>query len=61
MGKKIAPLGIKNTCGSGFPTNPIFFYRPYYFLNAIDSATLFSLGGCGRSYSQNGVCCHNNY
>jgi hypothetical protein len=29
------------------PTDPIFFCRPYYFFNAIDRATLFSLGGCG--------------
>jgi hypothetical protein len=27
-----------------FPTDPIFFCRPYYFFNAIDRATLFSLG-----------------
>jgi hypothetical protein len=30
-----------------FPTDPIFFCRPYYFFNAIDHATLFSPGGCG--------------
>jgi hypothetical protein len=30
-----------------FPTDPIFFCRPYYFFNAIDGATLFSPGGCG--------------
>jgi hypothetical protein len=30
-----------------FPTDPIFFCRPYYFFNAIDRATLFSPGGCG--------------
>jgi hypothetical protein len=30
-----------------FPTDPIFFCRPYYFFNAIDCATLFSPGGCG--------------
>jgi hypothetical protein len=29
-----------------FPTDPIFFCRPYYFFNAIDRATLFSPGGC---------------
>jgi hypothetical protein len=29
----------KYTCGSGS--------RPYYFFNAIDRATLFSLSGCG--------------
>jgi hypothetical protein len=29
-----------------FPTDPIFFCRPYFF-NAIDRATLFSPGGCG--------------
>jgi hypothetical protein len=26
-----------------FPTDPIFFCRPYYFFNAIDRATLFSI------------------
>jgi hypothetical protein len=30
-----------------FPTDPIFFCRPYYFFNGIDRATLFSPGGCG--------------
>jgi hypothetical protein len=30
-----------------FPTDPIFFCRPYYFFNAIDCATLFSPCGCG--------------
>jgi hypothetical protein len=30
-----------------FPTDPIFFCRPYYFFNAIDHTTLFSPGGCG--------------
>jgi hypothetical protein len=30
-----------------FPTDPIFFCRPYYFFNVIDCATLFSPGGCG--------------
>jgi hypothetical protein len=30
-----------------FPTDPIFFCRPYYFFIAIDRATLFSPGGCG--------------
>ena len=30
-----------------FPTDPIFFCRPYYFFNVIDRATLFSPGGCG--------------
>jgi hypothetical protein len=30
-----------------FPTDPIFFCRPYYFFNAIDRVTLFSPGGCG--------------
>jgi hypothetical protein len=35
----------KNPCGSGSrPT--LFFCRPSYFFKAIDSATLFSLGGC---------------
>jgi hypothetical protein len=29
-----------------FPTDPIFFRRPYYFFNAIERATLFSPGGC---------------
>jgi hypothetical protein len=28
-----------------FPTDPIFFCRPYYFFNVIDCATLFSPGG----------------
>jgi hypothetical protein len=46
-----------------FPTDPIFFCRPYYFVNAIDCATLFSPGGCGLliTVCQNGVCCHTNY
>ena len=30
-----------------FPTDPIFFCRPYYFFNEIDRVTLFSPGGCG--------------
>jgi hypothetical protein len=30
-----------------FPTNPIFFCRPYYFFKVIDRATLFSQSGCG--------------
>jgi hypothetical protein len=30
-----------------FPTDPIFFCRPYYFFNVINRATLFSPGGCG--------------
>jgi hypothetical protein len=30
-----------------FPTDPIFFCRPYCFLDAIDRTTLFSPGGCG--------------
>jgi hypothetical protein len=30
-----------------FPTDPIFFCRPYSFFNTIDCATLFSPGGCG--------------
>jgi hypothetical protein len=37
----------KNNLWFRFPTNPIFFCRPYYFFNAIDRATLFSPGGCG--------------
>jgi hypothetical protein len=47
----------KTTCGSGFPTNPIFSCQPYYFFDVIDRATLFSPGGCG----QYGGCGHNNY
>jgi hypothetical protein len=43
-----------------FPTDPIFFCRPYYFFNVIDCATLFSPGGCGLLI-QRGVCCHTNY
>ena len=30
-----------------FPTDPIFFCRPYYFSTRFDCATLFSPGGCG--------------
>ena len=30
-----------------FPTDPIFFCRPYYFFNANECATIFSPGGCG--------------
>jgi hypothetical protein len=37
----------KNNLWFLFPTDPIFFCRPYYFFNAIDHTTLFSLGGCG--------------
>jgi predicted small lipoprotein YifL len=39
--------GLKKYLWFRFPTDPIFFCRPYYFFNAIDCATLFSLGGCG--------------
>jgi hypothetical protein len=31
------------------PDRPYFFCRPYYFFNAIDRVTLFSLGGCSDS------------
>ena len=46
-----------------FPTDPIFFCRPYYFFNAIERATLFSPGGCGllSTACQNGDCCHTIY
>jgi hypothetical protein len=41
-----ACLGVKKKyLWFRFPTDPIFFCRPYYFFNAIDRATLFSLGG----------------
>jgi hypothetical protein len=40
-------LGIKKYLWFRFPIDPIFFWRPYYFFNAIDRATLFSPGGCG--------------
>jgi hypothetical protein len=40
-------LGVKKYLWFRFPTDPIFFCRPYYFFNAIDRATLFSPGGCG--------------
>jgi hypothetical protein len=46
-----------------FPTDPTFFCRPYYFFNAIDLATLFSLGCC-RLLTQRAkmaLCCHTNY
>jgi hypothetical protein len=44
-----------------FPTDPIFFCRPYYFFNAIDCATLFSPGGCGllvQRAKMASACCH---
>ena len=34
----------KNTCGSGFPTDPIFSADPIIFFNTIDCVTLFSPG-----------------
>ena len=41
-------FGLKKyTCGSGYPTDPNFFCRPYNFFDMIHRATLFSLGGCG--------------
>ena len=40
-------LGLKNTCGSSFPTDPIFFCQRYYFFDAAKRAALFSVGSCG--------------
>jgi hypothetical protein len=37
----------KNTCGSGSRPTLFFPADPIIFFNAIDRATLFSLGGCG--------------
>ena len=39
-------LGLKKYLWFRFPTDPLFFCRPYYFFQ-IDHATLFSPGGCG--------------
>ena len=40
-------IGLKKYLWSRFPDRPYFFWRPYYFFNAIDCATLFLPGGCG--------------
>jgi hypothetical protein len=45
---QIPELGQKNTCGSGFPTNPNFFCQRYYFFDAAKGAALFSPGGCAK-------------
>jgi hypothetical protein len=44
---QILELGLKNTCGSSFPTDPIFFCQRYYFFDAAKRAALFSVCGCG--------------
>jgi hypothetical protein len=46
-----------------YPTDPTFFCRPYYFFDAIDRATLFSLGGCRllTQHAKMALCCHTNY
>jgi hypothetical protein len=38
---------IKNTCGSGYPTDPIFFLPMLSFFDAAKHAALFYPGGCG--------------
>jgi hypothetical protein len=43
---QIPDLGLKNTCCSCFPTDPIFFCQHYYFFYAAKRAALFSLGCC---------------
>jgi hypothetical protein len=45
--RQLSQLGLKKYLWFQFPTDPIFFCRPYYFFNAIDRVTLFSPGGCG--------------
>ena len=55
----ITGLGLKNTCGSGFPTDPIFSADPIIFSTRLTVQPYFLRAA--RTACQNGICCHNNY
>ena len=52
-------LGVKKKLLFRFPTDPIFFCRPYYFFKRLTMRPYFLwvVAGC----CQNGVGCHTNY
>jgi hypothetical protein len=56
-------LGLKKYLWFRFPTDPIFFCRPYYFFQCdwLCEPIFFGWLQAAHTTCQNSVCCHTNY